>query len=281
MKSASNTLSRKRQMFLKQASSRNLLIRPTKVSSIDHEWGHDFAIATGIHRDLLAGVGNGSELITLILTCDHASIEKRLKQKIQDITSRLQTNTAILDGVTSIAHYVNLRDEAGCCALHHICDKRLENPIPLVGMLLDVGAHIDTQASASGFTPLHLAIRRHQVGLALYLLERGAAANIKTLSEDADDDLPSAYEEGVEQSSSWWAFTQLTMIHEDDFKDSTTSPKHRLKCFFLSLIKCHGKEEQNGDQMHKLNKKYEDLLKKRDTRTSKELYVYKMKSVEE
>ena len=46
VKSASNTLSRRHQMFLKQASSRNLLIRPTKVSSIDHEWGHDFAIAT-------------------------------------------------------------------------------------------------------------------------------------------------------------------------------------------------------------------------------------------
>ena len=187
VKSASSTLSRK---LSKRASSRNLLIRPTKVNSMDQEWGHDFAIATGIHRDLLAGVGKGSELITLILTSDHASIEKRLKQKIQDITSRLQNNTTMLDGVTSIAHYVNLRDESGCCALHHICDKRLENPIPLVGMLLDVGAHIDTQASASGFTPLHLAIRRYQVGLALYLLERGAAPNIKTLSEDADDDLP-------------------------------------------------------------------------------------------
>ena len=64
----------------------------------------------------------------------------------------------------------------------------------------------------------------------------------------------SAYEEGVEQSSSWWAFTQLTMIHEDDFKDSTTSPKQRLKSFLLSLIKCNGKEESNKDEMQKLDK---------------------------
>ena len=190
VKNASNYLSRKRRNLNKRTTSRNLLIRPTKLNSIDHEWGHDFAIATGIHRDLLAGVGNGSELIKLILDSDNAGIEKSLEQKIQDITARLQDNTTTLDGVTSIAHYVNLRDEAGCSALHHICDKRMENPIPLVAMLLDVGAHIDMQASASGFTPLHLAIRRYQVGLALYLIERGAAVNIKTLSQDADDDLP-------------------------------------------------------------------------------------------
>ena len=93
----------------------------------------------------------------------------------------------------------------------------------------------------------------------------------------------SAYEEGVEQSSSWWAFTQLTMIHEDDFKDSTTSPKQRLKSFLLSLVKCHGKEEPKEDEMQKLDKIYENLLTagKRNTQTPERSYVYKMESVEE
>ena len=200
VKSASKSLFRNGNMLLKQASSRNLLVRPSRVSMIDQKWGHEFAVAMGIHRDLLAGVGNGSDLITLILDCSNATIEKKLEETIQNITMRLQSEVNVLEGVTSIAHYVNLRDEAGCTALHHICDRRMENPIPLAGMLLDVGAHIDMQASATGFTPLHLAIRRHQVGLALYLLERGAAANIKTLSEDADDDLPQNQENSTFES---------------------------------------------------------------------------------
>ena len=74
------------------------------------------------------------------------------------------------------------------------------------------------------------------------------------------------------------------MIHEDDFKDSNTSPKQWVKSKLVNLIKCNGKKESNKDAMHDLNKVCEDLLtggKKRDTLTPERSYVYKMKTVEE
>ena len=68
----------------------------------------------------------------------------------------------------------------------------------------------------------------------------------------------SAYEDGVAQSSSWWAFTQLTMIHEDDFKDMRTSPKYMAKKCLKA--KCCGKASGKISDMRKaIDKQYDEI----------------------
>eukprot|EP00943_MAST-04B_sp_MAST-4B-sp1_P006402 g6402.t1 len=67
-----------------------------------------------------------------------------------------------------------------------------------------------------------------------------------------------AYEDGVAQSSSWWAFTQLTMIHEDDFKDMRTSPKYMAKKCLKA--KCCGKASGKISDMRKaIDKQYDEI----------------------
>jgi len=181
---------RKKRM-MQRMSSHRLLYKTAKIQSLDKEWGRSYSIAMGIHRDLLAGVGKSSTLIDAIKKSDprNEEIENQIRKHIENVRRRLFQEESV-EGVSSIAHYVNLRDESGCTALHIVCDKRMDQSSELAGILLDVGAQIDAQASSSGFTPLHLAIRRRQVDLAIYLLDHGAAPNIKTLSENAEDDLP-------------------------------------------------------------------------------------------
>ncbi len=206
---------RRKKSLLKKQSSHRLLYKTAKIQNLDEDWGHDYANAMGIHRDLVAGVGKSSTLINAIKDSDphNNEIEDQVRRIIQLFNQKIQSQDSV-EGVTSIAHYVNLRDEAGCTALHIICDKRMDQAAELAGILLDVGAQMDAQASASGFTPLHLAIRRRQVDLAIYLLEHGAATNIKTLSEDAEDDLPmdslkrkmtnQAYHEDIDDVQKSW-----------------------------------------------------------------------------
>ena len=77
----------------------------------------------------------------------------------------------------------------------------------------------------------------------------------------------SAYEDGVAQSSSWWAFTQLTMIHEDDFKDIRTSPKYMAKEFLKA--KCYGKASAKVSRMQKaIDKKYNEIWTDKEHRKS-------------
>ncbi len=202
--------STRNRLNLRAQSSHRLLYKPAKIQLLDKDWGTSYSLAMGIHRDLLAGVGKSSKLINAIKESDprNDDIENQVKTIIEDVTKRLSRQESV-EGVSSIAHYVNLRDEAGCTALHIICNKRMDQSSELAGILLDVGAQIDAQASSSGFTPLHLAIRKRQVDLAIYLLEHGAAPNIKTLSEDAEDDLPTnARERRVSN-----AFNERANIH--------------------------------------------------------------------
>ena len=80
----------------------------------------------------------------------------------------------------------------------------------------------------------------------------------------------SAYEDGVAQSSSWWAFTQLTMIHDDDFKDTSTSPIKYLQDAFkdIFMTKLFGRKTiEPAELRKKKDEEYDRIwhIKKRKT----------------
>ncbi len=74
----------------------------------------------------------------------------------------------------------------------------------------------------------------------------------------------SAYEDGVAQSSSWWAFTQLTMIHDEAFKDIKNSPMYSAKAFLAAKC-CGGVSKRDNDKTRKeIVAQYDKIWKEKD-----------------
>ena len=118
---------------------------------------------------------------------DHAIMEE-LAEHIKTEKMEMQNQEA-KKKVNSLVTYVNLRDSTGSTALHYACQQRFETAQDICEFLLDRGARIGVIAGRVGITPLHLAIKSKNIPLAMFLLERGAPIDTKTLSFDSEDDL--------------------------------------------------------------------------------------------
>ena len=86
---------------------------------------------------------------------------------------------------------INDRDAYGQTALHYaVCHQ---DALPLVTLMVDSGAQLDSDRQEDGWTPLHLAAMFNKLEVVLKLLEMGADPKIKATNGDTPEDVAKTF----------------------------------------------------------------------------------------
>ncbi len=185
-----------RKMHLQESSSKNLLNEAPVIRALQSQlWTPIIAKTMGINVDLLTGYSGDDEEPTDLIKMIKNRTEfpdETIKEKLTEHYTKMKNeikNQPADSRITSILNYVNMRDHTGSSTLHYACQERFESATEICEFLLDRGAHIGVVAGRLGIAPLHLAIKSKNIPLALFLLDRGAPIDTKTLSFDSEDDV--------------------------------------------------------------------------------------------
>ena len=248
---SSKRLRSNRGLHIKQVSSKNLLSEAPVTRDFQAQlWTPIIAETMGVNLDLITGYSGDDEeskLIKMIKDTkkhpDHAIMEE-LAEHIKTEKMEMQNQEA-KKKVNSLVTYVNLRDSTGSTALHYACQQRFETAQDICEFLLDRGARIGVVAGRLGITPLHLAIKSKNIPLAMFLLERGAPIDTKTLSFDSEDDLKDIMgrtgnvgKSGVSQGKSIGGGTLSYEVHCEDVKALEANDE-------ISFVKMEESERKN------------------------------------